>query len=288
MLFRIQKAVLSDIGTDRRVNQDALLCKIVRHRQYGRICFAVVCDGLGGLSQGEIASAAFVRRAEDWFFHDFVCLLKQSEREHLSPSRCLHRAGIDWQSVIMEMNDRISRYGQKEGFRLGTTAVLFLLIGCHYLIMHVGDTRCYIADERGLKLVTHDHSLVQKQLDAGILTPAQAALSDKKSVLLQCIGASDVIRPDSFEGLLLQDTSVLLCTDGFWRRLPDTTLQDALRADPAASEASMSGTLKQLTSAVKQQGEHDNISAVFLMLLTERSETDSAPVVFPKDLVAVC
>ncbi|MBR5115702.1 MAG: hypothetical protein IK096_01425, partial [Lachnospiraceae bacterium] len=66
------------------------------------------------------------------------------------------------------------------------------------------------------------------------------------------------------------------------------TLQDALRADPAASEASMSGTLKQLTSAVKQQGEHDNISAVFLMLLTERSETDSAPVVFPKDLVAVC
>ena len=288
MLFRIEKAVLSDVGTDRRVNQDALLCKIARHRQYGRICFAAVCDGLGGLSQGEIASAAFIRRAEEWFFHDFVDLLRQAEREELSPARCLHRAGIDWQSVIMEMNDRISRYGHREGVRLGTTAVLFLLVGCHYLVMHVGDSRCYLADERGLKLITHDHSLVQKQLDAGILTPAQAALSDKKSVLLQCIGASDVIRPDFCEGLLLKDTSVILCTDGFWRRLPETVLWEAVHADPEGGEEAMSGVLKQLASRVKQQGERDNISAVYLMLLTEGSETGWMPAACPSRQVMAC
>lgn len=288
MLFRIQKAALSDVGTDRGVNQDALLCKIGRNRQYGRICFAVVCDGLGGLSRGEIASGAFIRRAEEWFSHDLIDLLRQAERERLSSAQCLHRAGIDWQSIIMEMNDRISRYGQNEGVRLGTTAVLFLSVGCHYLVMHVGDTRCYMTDDRDMKLLTRDHSLVQKQLDAGILTPAQAALSDKKSVLLQCIGASDVIRPDQADGLILHETSVLLCTDGFWRRLSDAELKTSLRADPAAGEAAMAATLERLTAEVKKRGERDNITALFLMFLTENAERESVPVVTPKALVAAC
>ncbi|MCR5676096.1 MAG: serine/threonine-protein phosphatase [Lachnospiraceae bacterium] len=269
MNFRIKKAALTDIGAKKRVNQDAILVRAAKSRRFGPICFALVCDGLGGLALGEVASSAFKKRMDRWFVNDIPPLIRRAEKENFDSMHCLHRVRLMWQSIFMEMNESIARYGHGQGIRLGTTAVAFLLIGQQYLVMHVGDSRLYLTGDNRLLHLTHDHSLVQKQLDAGILTPSQAGISDKKSILLQCIGASHVVRPDFRTGTICQDTSVLLCSDGFWRRLHDEEILDGIRINQCLSETEMQRVLRRLTSSVKQRGERDNISAILLCLYAE-------------------
>lgn len=269
MDFIIKKAALSDIGSGRRINQDAVFYKVTRNPRFHRICFAVICDGLGGLSEGEVASGSFIRRMEEWYAGDFPRLIRRACTDHLDAGQCLHRTRLMWQSIIMEMNESIASYGRARGIRLGTTAVAFLLIGSSYIVMHVGDSRLYIASGGVLSRITHDHSLVQQQLDAGLLTPRQALLSDKKSVLLQCIGASHVVRPDFTTGTLWQDASILLCTDGFWRRLHEEEIYEHIRCSRLHNEQDMQHALAQLIRDARRRGENDNISAILLKLLAE-------------------
>ncbi|MCR4763973.1 MAG: serine/threonine-protein phosphatase [Lachnospiraceae bacterium] len=264
MQFHMRKVALTDVGARGQVNQDALLIRTASSKTLGRICFALVCDGLGGLSMGEVASAALTGRMEHWFRNDFIKMIRGMGNSQADIQSAMHHVRIAWQGILSEMNERLALYGKSQGTRLGTTTVAFLLIGSRYLVMHVGDSRLYVTDGRSLKRLTHDHSLVQRQLDAGILTPAQASLSDKKSILLQCVGASPVVRPDFRSGTLLENTSVLLCTDGFWRRLHDEELRDALCREDIRSEKEMLRTLKQLISNIKHRGEHDNISVIWL------------------------
>ncbi len=253
----------SDIGNRKKVNQDALLVKQARAGSLGRVCFACLCDGMGGLSQGEIASASFINRMSQWFQSEFPSLLMPSadETEDLSGGSTTNYKGywrnieVQWSSICKEMNQKLGQYGRNQGIRLGTTAVAIILIGNEYLVMSVGDSRAYLIDKKNVIQITHDQSYVQQQMDMGRMTPEQAATSSQKSVLLQCIGASENVYPDFFRGEFDRKSRFLLCSDGLWRLLSDSEI---------IKYTAQKDGIKKLTELVKGRGETDNISGLVI------------------------
>lgn len=286
MNFNVKAAALTDIGAKNRVNQDAIMVKTAVSRDLGRICFAVCCDGLGGLSRGEVASGAFIQRMEEWFFNDLAGMTADPVYGPGDSHRLLCRVRIMWSDIASQMNEDIAEYGRQEGIKLGTTAVLFLLVGHRYLVMHVGDSRLYLYQGGHFRQMTRDHSLIQKQLDSGVITPMQALVSDKKSVLLQCIGASETLEPDFQEGALFQDASVILCSDGCWRKLSTSELSESMRDITRRDERMINERAQELITCARRRGEQDNISVILISLTAEQTAVRRVPVVHGK--VALC
>ena len=283
MNFSIKAAALTDIGAKNRVNQDAIMLKTAVSRDLGRICFAVCCDGLGGLSRGEVASSAFINRMEKWFFNDFVTMSCDPVYGPGDSHRLLCRVRIMWSDIARQMNEAIAEYGRQEGIKLGTTAVLFLLVGHRYLIMHVGDSRLYMSQGGNFRQMTRDHSLIQKQLDSGVITPMQALVSDKKSVLLQCIGASETIEPEFQEGALFQDASVILCSDGCWRKIGLAEISESMSDLAKRDERLINDRARELIAGARRLGEQDNISVILISLTADRAGSGAIRGVIPAD-----
>ncbi|SDB40009.1 Serine/threonine protein phosphatase PrpC [Pseudobutyrivibrio sp. YE44] len=263
MLYTID--AYSDIGIRKKVNQDSLIIKQARTSNMGRVCFACLCDGMGGLSQGEIASASFVNRMGKWFENDFPHLImSQDTTEDLSQQSTTgnsqqgdywRQIEVQWGLIARQMNQGLKQYGADNGIRLGTTAVAMILIGNEYLVMSVGDSRAYQFNKRHIKQITHDQSYVQQQMDLGRMTPEEAAASSQKSVLLQCIGASENVFPDFFRGTFEKKNYFLLCSDGLWR---------LLKPEEIISIAPQKDGVKKLTELALKRGETDNISGLVI------------------------
>ncbi|SDI35664.1 Serine/threonine protein phosphatase PrpC [Pseudobutyrivibrio sp. 49] len=255
----------SDIGTKKSVNQDALLIKQAKAAGYGNICMGVLCDGMGGLSCGEVASSAFVNRMDTWFKTELPqLLLDRNITEPLkgtadisSTGHLLTKVEGQWKKVVTEMNDRLKVYGNENGIRLGTTVVAIIIVGEEYMTMNVGDSRAYRFNKKQLAQVSHDHSYVQQQLELGRMTEAEALASDKKSVLLQCIGASESVSPDFFTGKIENNMNFLLCSDGLWRKLVEKEIMGI---------APQRNGIKKLTEMVMKRGETDNISGLIISI----------------------
>ena len=127
----------SDIGTKKNVNQDALLIKQATAMNIGNICMGILCDGMGGLSCGEVASSAFVNRMDSWFKMELPQMLSdQNATEPLygketmtQASHLLSRVEGQWKKIVTEMNGKLKAYGNSNGMRLGTTVVAIIIIG---------------------------------------------------------------------------------------------------------------------------------------------------------------
>ena len=105
------------------------------------------------------------------------------------------------------------------------------------------------------KSLLYDKSYVQKQIELGRMTKEEAEQSDKKSVLLQCIGASERVVPEFFFGKAEKNTHFLLCSDGFWRKLNS---QELMEISPQPKG------LEKLANTVIKRGETDNISSLII------------------------
>ena len=129
----------TDIGTLKKTNQDSVLIKKI-HTCQGEMVFAVLCDGMGGLEKGEVASAAVVRAFEQWVNTELPLLCGQVLEER--------KIRTDWESIVKEMNREITEYGKQQGICLGTTVVVFLITQIRYFALNVGDSRLYeLTDE---------------------------------------------------------------------------------------------------------------------------------------------
>ena len=269
--MKIYTCIATDTGTKKKVNQDAVMLKVAETPSGETLTLAVLCDGLGGLSHGEAASAAFISAMEHWFTHTLAGILTGEDKtEELSGSTGLtdYRKDVrlSWEKLIKEMNERIAAYGQSNGFQLGTTAVCFLLIGTDFLLMNVGDSRLYKMTDtpEGIRQLTHDHSLVQRQIDRGQISDDEAKTSKYKSVLLQCIGASPEVVPDFFYGNVTRNSNYIVCTDGFWRKLSLDEMEEVFSPQVCNSDEEAEERVHRMIETVKGRGEEDNISAILI------------------------
>lgn len=242
----------TDIGIKKQTNQDSIL---IKHGQCekGEILLAVICDGMGGLKKGEVASATVVKKFSEWFDSELPFELKNLDMNIIADK---------WGLLLKDLNLKIAEYGQQDGIRLGTTFTGVLFIDDQYLAVHVGDTRLYQLDS-GLKQLTTDHTFVAREIRRGNLTVEQAKKDKRRNMLLQCVGASERIEPEILIGTV-QQGAYMLCSDGFRHEISESEIYESLNPVNLINKEAMHNNVKYLIEQVKKRNEKDNISVVLV------------------------
>lgn len=244
----------TDVGLTKDTNQDSLSVKVINTSQ-GRMAFAILCDGMGGLAKGEVASASVIRAFDNWIYNEL-------------PNLCnapIEDAAIrqQWEKIVVEQNEMIKAYGAGQGVKLGTTLVAMLLTQNRYYIVNVGDSRAYeISTE--LKQLTQDQTFVAREVAQGNMTEEEALLDSRRSVLLQCVGASDNVYPDFFFGTPCENAVYMLCSDGFRHEVLPEEIYEKLQPNVLMDEYQMSQNSAYLIELNKQRKERDNISVALV------------------------
>lgn len=244
----------TDVGIVKDTNQDSLSVMTLNTCQ-GRMVFAVLCDGMGGLAMGEVASATVVRAFRDWVTQELPRLCQAPLSDVVIRNQ--------WDAIVNHLNQKIKTYGHTRGVRLGTTIVAMLLTQERYYIMNVGDSRAYEITS-GVRQMTMDHSLVAREVALGHLTPEQAEQDSRRNVLLQCVGASDAVYPDLFCGEIRQNAVYMLCTDGFRHEISTAEIFNSFRPEALLDEHTMRDNSVALIELNKHRQERDNISVVLV------------------------
>lgn len=251
--MRYLSAAHTDVGIRKKVNQDSFCLKIASAKSE-RIAFAVLCDGMGGLKMGELASSFLVNAFSSWF----ETVLTEEIKHGLQPQRIQKQ----WNDIIQRQNVNIREFGAKQGVTLGTTLTAVLICGTVYLTAHVGDSRLYLLNRSSIKQLTKDQSLVAHEVEQGKLTAEQAKTDKRRNVLLQCVGASTTVIPQSFMGNAAVNDVFVLCSDGFRHEVSDEEIYGVLAPELLNNEQIIKKSLSDLTELNKSRGETDNITAI--------------------------
>lgn len=244
----------TDIGTTKQTNQDSFNARVFSAKQ-GKLAFAVLCDGMGGLSKGEVASASLVNAFCKWSETQLPALCKSGITDAAIRS--------EWTDIAAQYNEKIKLYGKKCGLAsgLGTTLTAMLLTDSRYYIINVGDTRAYEIADR-VSVLTKDQTVVAREVELGSLTPEQAETDPRRSVLLQCIGASDEVYPDMFFGETKRNAVYMLCSDGFRHEITEPEIYGYLNPNVMTDADKMKRNMETLIELNKQRQERDNISVI--------------------------
>ena len=222
----------------RSVNQDSLSLQQVSIRGK-RVVFALVCDGIGGLQQGEEASGFVAERMTEWFYTEAIRMLRKKKGR-----KKIGRAGL---RALRECNGEMEAYGKRHGMKMGTAVTMLLISKERYLAWHSGDTRLYLVNpgrgKRRIKQMTKDHTV-------------------DDHTLIRCVGSFPWKEPDVSGGRLKRNCVLLLCTDGFRNRVPEEKIKEALQPTFLISQEQMGSRLRELSAYGKRNGETDNSSAV--------------------------
>ena len=244
----------TDIGLTKDTNQDSLSVKVLNTPQ-GRMVFAILCDGMGGLAKGEVASATLVTAFNAWVTEQLPALCGAPIEDHIIRNQ--------WETIITEQNERIKAYGAWQGVRLGTTAVIMLLTQTRYYILNVGDSRAYEITTF-LRQITNDQTFVAREVALGNMTEEEAERDERRSVLLQCVGASEDVYPEMFFGDVQQNAVYMLCSDGFRHEVRPDEIFAGFQPDVLLSDSDMDRSTVQLIELNKQRMERDNISVILV------------------------
>ena len=258
--MKVKACIYTDVGTTREVNQDAALIKVANTKNHGRISLVAVCDGMGGLSKGEVASCKAIRTLESWF-HEELSLLQS-----LSENELWEAVESSFDRMIRRINGDLKRYGKHRGVQLGTTLAALLQIGNRYLSVNIGDSRLYAVKAKEVEKLTKDQSVVQDKLDKGLISESEATSDQEKSVLLQCLGTSHTPVPEIRKGVFKGNTTIVACSDGFWRTLDTEELRQKLCPQMCVTDEDMLGQCQKLVEAAKSRNEDDNISVAAICL----------------------
>ncbi|MDO5561074.1 MAG: protein phosphatase 2C domain-containing protein [Oscillospiraceae bacterium] len=253
-------AYISGKGTEKSVNQDSLLIKEAVLNDE-KILFAAVCDGMGGLSDGELASSSVINMLSDWFEDELP--------EYVCSSDSILRIRKSFDIMLHRINDRINDYSAKNYKQLGTTmtAVLMMTSVRKMLICHVGDSRVYKITDRELCILTHDHSVVARDVRDGKITPEQARSDPRQNMLTKCIGSGlSCISYDYMVYDLEKNITYMLCTDGLRKKLKDDEILHELSPCVLNGSCSAQSALEKLLELVIKRGETDDISALTICL----------------------
>ena len=242
----------TDIGLTKDTNQDSFCARVFSTRQ-GKVAFAVLCDGMGGLDQGEVASASLVHAYCRWSDTRLPELFEGEITDSEIRS--------DWVGIATEYNEKIKLYGKKSGISIGSTVTVMLITDARYYILNIGDTRAYEISDH-VRVLTRDQTVVARDLELGSITEEEAKTDSRRSVLLQCVGASDDVYPDLFFGDTRLNAVYMLCSDGFRHEITENEIFDHLNPYVMVDADGMKRNMDTLIEINKQRREKDNISVI--------------------------
>lgn len=237
-------------GRARSNNEDSVAFDDAAH-------LAVLADGMGGYKAGEVASsmATSLIRAElsQWLSQSGGRFSMHDLRNALEI--CVDNANHSIYDASRANPDYTG---------MGTTLVVGVFHGDQLLLGHVGDSRCYRLRDSQLHQITRDHSLLQEQLDAGLLTPAEAAASPLKNLVTRAMGVDREMLLEVNEHPVKADDIYLMCSDGLSDMVDDGAIADILKNG---------NSLKQMTDELVLQanknGGRDNITVLLTQAVGE-------------------
>lgn len=230
----------SHTGQLREINQDSFLTASG---------LAIVADGMGGHSGGEIASAIAVQTMRS--------LLADRAVEHRSLQSLTEAVRIANREILTEA----ATDGTLQG--MGTTVCALSIIdtaaGLRLGLINVGDSRAYRFYDGDLEQITEDHSLVEVLVRQGRLTPEEAQVHPQRNIVTRALGVGDQVEVDRFEVAAQLGTRYLLCSDGLFNEITDDQIATILAGVTDPDEAT-----RTLVNAANDHGGRDNITAVIV------------------------
>ncbi|MFI0545311.1 MAG: Stp1/IreP family PP2C-type Ser/Thr phosphatase [Brachymonas sp.] len=253
--MKYEFVALTDVGRMRQNNEDSVAYTV-------ETGVAVLADGMGGYNAGEVASGmstAFLNsELSRW-------VQQAGKKTHLSDikraiSICVGNANL---SVFNAASNNASYQG------MGTTLVVGMLQQNHFIIGHIGDSRAYLLRAEVLQQITKDHSMLQEQIDAGLITPEQAPFAANKNLVTRAVGVGPFVDVEIHEHPIEVGDVFMFCSDG----LSDMVSQDSMQEVLRNHNISLQSRAQNLIDAANAAGGRDNISVLMVQALpgTEKS-----------------
>ncbi len=251
-------AKLTDVGRARPHNEDYVDYRIPPDSQElaRKGSLFLVADGMGGHQAGEVASQRAVESIIASYYDD---------TSHDVPTS-LVRA---FRAANQQLHQQAQADPSKAG--MGTTAVAAVILGRKVYVANVGDSRAYLISRQGITQITEDHSWVEEQVRAGLLTEEQARKHPQRNLVTRALASKPTVEVDVFEGEIVAGDTLLLCSDGLTGRVADARISTVVRQH-APEEAA-----RLLVAEANERGGNDNIT-VLIVSAQEESATVRAPV----------
>ncbi|HYC93781.1 MAG TPA: Stp1/IreP family PP2C-type Ser/Thr phosphatase [Thermoanaerobaculia bacterium] len=242
---------LTHVGRQRQHNEDAFLVE-------NDARLFLVADGMGGHAAGEIASRIAVDSISEFILHtkedDGTWPHAYDEHFRRSTNRLM--------AALRMANTRVLEAMRKDARLrgMGTTVVAALADEQTVSVAHVGDSRAYLIREGQLSRITNDHSWVFEQVQAGMLTEAEAEKHPLRNVITRALGGALQVTPDASEIDARPGDVVLLCSDGLTGMVPESEILRIV----TANDSDLEQACRQLIDAANERGGLDNVTAVLV------------------------
>lgn len=244
----------TDVGIRKKTNQDSHSI-LIASTSVGKILLAIICDGMGGLEKGEVASAHIVKKFSEWFKRDLPDIIKQGNYSDIK---------YQWNEIVQRENEIIAAYGRSNDVSMGTTLTVSLFLENKIYVMHVGDTRFYEISDDALQIHTEDQTLIAREIRRGNMTPEEGERDPRRNVLLQCIGASKIVEPQYIELNVISNKTYMMCSDGFRHKITEEEIIDAFSPSVLANKNIMIDHSEKLIELNKSRRETDNITVLLI------------------------
>lgn len=237
---------ITDIGKTRTINQDSYAIEFFEDSNIG---IFLVCDGMGGVKGGEIASGIAV--------NTIMNELRMSIRPKMSKTAVKNAVG----RAIKLANSNIIERAKKDGALLGmgTTCVCAIADSNGVIVANVGDSRAYVVENEKIRQVSIDHSLVNDLVKAGEISPEEAVMHPQKNIITRALGVDNDVDIDYFHINIKEDMFFLMCTDGLTNEVSDIEICYEVLNDISEKE-----TCEGLVDIANRRGGHDNITIVLV------------------------
>jgi serine/threonine protein phosphatase PrpC len=233
----------TDTGRARSNNEDAVALDHDAH-------LAVLADGMGGYNAGEVASGMATS-----FVKSELGRWLQEAAGHATDADVRRAMDICVDNANRAIFNAANSNPQYAG--MGTTLVVAVFRGHRLLMGHVGDSRGYRLRNGKLQQITRDHSLLQEQIDAGLITVEQAAFSSNKNLVTRAVGVEDTVLLEIHLHEVQPGDLYLMCSDGLSDMLDDAAIEQLLVSAEALEEAAGA-----LIDAANDAGGKDNIAVI--------------------------
>lgn len=246
--YQLQVASATHSGVIRTCNEDSIASD-------DDLGLMVLADGMGGYKAGDVASSIATGLVMDY-------LRAQLEQMGPSAGRFSGMSPEAWaiQSTLEKTNLAIYNTAKSDNkfASMGTTIVVLLFHQSLATIAHVGDSRVYRLRDGRLSLLTHDHSLLQQQVEMGVISNEHARVSHNRNLVSRALGVDTEIRIEINEHHVQPDDIFLLCSDGLNDMVDDADIELAMRE----LRSNLPLTVNQLVQMANDNGGHDNVSVI--------------------------
>lgn len=247
----IQMVSLSDAGQVRERNEDSVALS-------PELRLAILADGIGGQNAGGVAS----KMASSAILEGLKQSWTPAARTGLDRQAAMALSQSVLQAQARSANNAVFEAGQSNPAYtdMGSTLVACLFHDDFLTVGHLGDSRLYRLRDDALEQVTRDHSLLQEQLDSGMISKEDAHLSNNKNVLTRALGVNRDEEAEIHSYDVRKGDLFLLCSDGLHGMLPDEEIEMTL----AALKTNLELAAQQLVQAANDAGGNDNVSVILL------------------------